>query len=69
MKPNKEPLAVGQEVKYYDVLIATVKPVQSTVTEIAEDGIPSCDEPMCRLKDKRGYVLQSHCFPLEWAPS
>lgn len=68
----KTGIQVGDMVRYYPVL----RPkggagdwVDYVVDEVRVDGIPSCREPMVKLRGKPGYVLASHCFVMEWMPS
>ena len=57
-------IRVGDSVRYYDALPSqgSTYQVDYIVDELLPNGIPSCREPMLKLRGKPGYVLESHCF-------
>lgn len=63
---------VGDTVHYYECLGDKTFETRE-VDDVLPGGIPSCRKPMVHLKDKAGYVLESHCFPVPaadhtWVP-
>lgn len=60
---NRE-IEVGDSVRYYNVMPpkGSTHHVDYIVDELLPGGIPSCREPMLKLRGKPGYVLASHCF-------
>jgi hypothetical protein len=53
----------GDFVRYFPVMKDRSEHSDSLVDEVYENGIPSCREPMLKLKSKPGLVLASHCEP------
>jgi hypothetical protein len=70
-KKKHTELKPGDRVLYFPVLGKTKLPngIPATVTDVYQNGIPSCREPMVKLDNKAGVVLASHCMPdrFEWS--